>query len=135
MAHTYVIGKSGVGKSTFLEHHALANEGGFAFLDPHGDSAEKLADTIDCIFWEPSDTAHVIGFNVLENVPEPRRHLVTAQVVSSFKAIWGDSWGPRMEWILYNSVALLLDNNGSLLDIPKESFASLVRAHVNAPFD
>lgn len=117
--HSYIIGKSGVGKSTFLENHALENEGGFAFLDPHGDSAEKLADTIDCIFWEPSDTEHVIGFNVLENVPEPQRHLVAAQVVSSFKAIWGDSWGPRLEWILYNSVSLLLDNNGSLLDIPK----------------
>jgi hypothetical protein len=119
MAHCYVLGKSGVGKSTFLENHALENEGGFAFLDPHGDSAEKLADTIDCIFWEPSDTAHIIGFNVLENVPEPQRHLVAAQVVSSFKAIWGDSWGPRLEWILYNSVSLLLDNSGSLLDIPK----------------
>jgi hypothetical protein len=116
--HEYIIGKTGVGKSTLLEHHALGNEGGFAFLDPHGDSAMKLADTIDCIFWEPSDTEHVIGFNPLKNIPSGQRHLVAAQVVSSFKAIWGESWGPRLEWILYNSLRLLLDNNATLLDIP-----------------
>lgn len=116
--HLYAIGKSGSGKSTLLEYHALNNPSGWIFLDPHGDTADKLADTIPCIYWETSDTEHVIGFNVLENVREPERHLVAAQVVGSFKAIWGESWGPRLEWILYNALRLLLDNNGSLLAIP-----------------
>jgi hypothetical protein len=40
-------------------------------------------------------------------------------VVAAFKAIWGDSWGPRLEWILYNALRLLLDNNATLLDIPQ----------------
>jgi hypothetical protein len=44
--------------------------------------------------------------------------LVAAETVSSFKSIWSDSWGPRLEWVLLNSVLLLLDNNASLLDIP-----------------
>jgi hypothetical protein len=117
--HTYLIGKSGTGKSTFLQHHILKNEGGFCLLDPHGDLAETIADTLDCIYWETSDTEHVVGLNVLAHVPEDQKHLVAAQVVSSFKAIWGESWGPRLEWILYNAVRLLIDNNGSLLDIPK----------------
>ena len=117
--HQYIVGKSGSGKSTFLLHQVLANEDGFAVLDPHGDLAERIADTIPCIYWDTSDTDHVSGFNPLANVPEAQRHLVADQVVVSFKAIWGDSWGPRMEWILYNAVRLLLDNHGTLLDIPQ----------------
>ena len=117
--HEYVVGKSGSGKSTFLLHHILANRGGFAVLDPHGDLAERIADTVPCIYWDTSETEHVFGFNPLSNVPAAKRHLVADQVVMSFKAIWGESWGPRMEWILYNAVRLLLDNHGTLLDIPR----------------
>jgi hypothetical protein len=114
--HRYVIGKSGTGKSTYLQNLILDTEGGFALLDPHGDLAEAVADSIDCIYFDPILTP--IGFNVLENVPVERRHLVASNVVSSFKAIWADSWGPRLEWICYNALRLLLDNNKTLLDIP-----------------
>ncbi len=114
--HEYIVGKSGTGKSTFLQNLILENEGGFAILDPHGDLAETIADTVECIYFDPTEIP--IAHNVLYNVPDRQRHLVTAQVVASFRAIWADSWGPRLEWILYNSVRLLLDNNQTLLDIP-----------------
>jgi hypothetical protein len=114
--HEYIIGKSGTGKTTFLQNLILQNEGGFAVLDPHGDLAETIADTVECIYFDPTELP--IAHNVLHNVPERQRHLVTAQVVASFRAIWADSWGHRLEWILYNSVRLLLDNNQTLLDIP-----------------
>src|ERR1700730_5042173 len=100
--HEYVIGKSGTGKTTFLQNLILDNEGGFALLDPHGDLAETIADTVECIYFDPTELP--IAYNPLWSVPEPGRHLVAAQVVASLRAIWADSWGPRLEWILYNTV-------------------------------
>ncbi len=112
--HRYILGKTRTGKSTLLLDLMLRS-GGFCLLDPHGDLAEAIADRVDCIYFDP--TIIPIGLNVLKNVRSDRRHLRAAEIISSFKAIWGDSWGPRLEWILYNSVCLLLDNNASLLEI------------------
>lgn len=113
--HEYVVGRTGHGKSTYLETHALNNKGGFIFLDPHGDSAQRLGETVS--YWSPVDDD--LGFNPLADIPKGQRHVVAAQVIASFKALWDDSWGPRLEWILYNTVRVLLDNNGTLLDIPR----------------
>ncbi|MBN8981609.1 MAG: ATP-binding protein [Rhizobiales bacterium] len=115
--HLYIIGKSGSGKSTFLQNIILQNPGGFCLIDPHGDLAEAVADRTDCIYFDPSELP--LGFNVFENVAEASRPQVAAQIVASFKAIWGDSWGPRMEWILVNALRLLLDNNQTFLGLPK----------------
>ncbi len=126
--HIYLVGKSGTGKSTLLLNlmaQDFAAERGFALLDPHGDLAEAVADLaplrrIDhVVYLDPSDLARPVGFNVLDNVADDRRALVASRVVSSLQAIWGDSWGPRMEYILYNSLRLLLDNRSTLLALPK----------------
>src|SRR6266550_4496373 len=99
--HHEIIGRSRYGKSTYLENLILASPSGFAFLDPHGQSAERIADILpDVIYWDAGDTEHVIGYNPLANVPQGQRHLVAAQMVYALKAIWRDSWGPRLEWIL-----------------------------------
>jgi hypothetical protein len=114
--HLEIIGRSRYGKSTFLEHQILNAPGGFVFLDPHGHSAERIADTIPCIYWDASETG--IGFNPL-NVSKGQEHLIAAQIVYAIKAVTGKtSWGPRLNWILYNAVRLAIDNNGTLLDIP-----------------
>jgi hypothetical protein len=131
--HLYIVGKSGTGKSTFLQNLILNDEGGFALLDPHGDLSEAIADTIPCIYFEP--TTLPLGHNILAHVPETRRHLVAANVVSAFKAIWGDSWGHRLEWILYNCVRVLLHNNKTVLDIPRLLTDPNYRAHCLGAID
>jgi hypothetical protein len=112
--HSYLIGQSRTGKSTLLEQLILDTEGGFCLLDPHGTLAEAVADRTQCLYFNPFP----IGLNVLKDVPFLKRHLITENVVSIFRKIWAESWGPRMEYILRHSVRLLIDNNKTLLDIP-----------------
>jgi DNA segregation ATPase FtsK/SpoIIIE-like protein len=125
--HTYIIGKTGSGKTTLLrnmiiQHLYLGH--GLALLDPHGDLAEELLDHFptsradDLVYFNPGDLEFPIGLNLLANVPSDSRHLVASGIVAAFKGIWRDSWGPRMEYILYNALAALLDcQNTSLLGV------------------
>jgi type IV secretory pathway TraG/TraD family ATPase VirD4 len=128
--HLYIIGKTGTGKSTLLFNLMLADlfgGHGFALLDPHGDLATAIADATPSwriehgvIYLDPSDLAHPVGFNPLNNVAVDQRPLVAAHVVAAFQHIWGASWGPRLEYILTNSLRLLLDAPGStLLGLPR----------------
>lgn len=125
--HTYLIGKTGSGKTTLLrnlilQHLYMGN--GLALIDPHGDLAEELLDHFPTsradhlVYFNPSDLDFPIGLNLLANVPPDERHLVASGITSAFKSIWRDSWGPRLEYILYNALAALLDcPNTSLLGI------------------
>jgi type IV secretory pathway TraG/TraD family ATPase VirD4 len=125
--HTYIIGKTGSGKTTLLRNmilQHLANGSGLALLDPHGDLAEELLDHFptsradDLVYFNPSDIDFPVGLNLLANVPPDDRHLVASGITAAFKSIWRDSWGPRMEYILYNALAALLDcQNTSLLGV------------------
>lgn len=127
--HLYVIGKTGAGKSTTLENMALQDiyaGYGVGFIDPHGQSAQSLIDRIppsrteDVVYFDPSDRDFPIGFNLFEPVPESERALVASGIVGIFKSIWRESWGPRLEYILYATVAALLDcENVSLLGVPR----------------
>jgi type IV secretory pathway TraG/TraD family ATPase VirD4 len=131
--HLYVLGKSGSGKSTLLRNMAaqdIAAGRGLMLLDPHGDLADELLDYIpssrieDVVYLDPADLAHPIGFNLLERVAPDDRPLVAASVVATFKHLWRDSWGPRLEYVLYNTVAALLDypasrGGVSLLGVPR----------------
>lgn len=123
--HMYVLGKTGMGKSTLLENLAvqdIQNGNGIAFIDPHGDASSKLLDAIpqkrtnNVIYFNPADTHYPIAFNAIENTEYP--HLAASGLVSVFKKIWADSWGPRLEYILRNTILTLLEYPGStLLDI------------------
>jgi Type IV secretion-system coupling protein DNA-binding domain len=125
--HTYIIGKTGSGKTTLLRNMILQHllqGNGLALLDPHGDLADELLDHFptsradDLVYFNPSDLEFPIGLNLLANVPPDDRHLVASGIVGAFKSIWRDSWGPRMEYILYNALAALLDcQNTSLLGV------------------
>jgi hypothetical protein len=125
----YVVGKSGTGKSTLIENLAVQDiqaGRGIAFVDPHGGSARNLLDYVppdrvaDVVYFDPSDEDHAVGFNLLANVPRKRRHLVASGVVGALRGIWPDSWGPRLEYILYAAVAALLDcENVSLMGVPR----------------
>jgi len=122
--HMYVIGKTGMGKTNLLENLAIQDiqKGhGIAFIDPHGDTAEKLIKAIpahrinDVIYFNPADQEFPIAFNVMEKVSPEYRHLVASGLVGVFKKIWADSWGPRLEYILRNAILGLLEYPGSTL--------------------
>lgn len=127
--HVYLIGKTGTGKSTLLYNFMmsdLARGHGFALLDPHGDLAEAVADSVparrtnEVIYLDPSDLAFPVGLNPIAGVEPDRRPLVAAHIVAAFQHIWGNSWGPRLEYILTNALRLLLDAPGStLLGLPR----------------
>lgn len=127
--HLHVVGKSGTGKTTMLRNMIIQDieaGRGVGVIDPHGDLALDLLDHIpshrieDVAYFDPSDAEYPIGFNLLGAVPAGRRHLVASGVVSVFRGIWADSWGPRLEYILYATVAALLEcENVSLLGVTR----------------
>lgn len=125
--HIYVIGKTGMGKSTLLENMAIQdiqNGEGLAFIDPHGSTAEKLLDYVpesrikDVIYFAPFDMDNPVAFNVMEDVGYDKRHLVVSGLMSAFKKIWEDQWSSRMEYILTNTLLAIIEYPGStLLDV------------------
>jgi len=122
--HIYVIGKTGMGKSTLLENLAIQdilNGNGLAVIDPHGSFAEALLDFVpehrinDVLYFAPFDMEYPISFNVMEDVGPDKRHLVANGLMSAFKKIWVDAWSARMEYILGNILLALLEYPDSTL--------------------
>jgi energy-coupling factor transporter ATP-binding protein EcfA2 len=146
--HIYIIGKTGSGKTTLLrnlilQHIALGH--GVGVIDPHGDLAEELLNHIppkradDLVYFNPGDLEFPIGLNVIGNVPLDGRHLVASGIVAAFKGIWRDSWGPRLEYILYNAVSALLEcRNQTLLGVNRllvdDEYRAKVIRQVKDPF-
>ena len=125
--HLYVIGKTGMGKSTLLENMAvqdMKSGQGLAFLDPHGATAEKLLNYVpreridDVVYFAPFDMEYPIAFNVMEDVGPDKRHLVVNGLMSTFEKIWVDAWSARMAYILQNTLLALLEfPNSTLLGV------------------
>jgi CxxC-x17-CxxC domain-containing protein len=122
--HMYLIGKTGMGKSTVLENmivNDIRNGKGVAVIDPHGDLAEKIIKYIpkeridDVVYFNPADMDYPIAFNLVEQVEPHLRHLVASGLIGVFKKLWADSWGPRLEYILRNAILAILDYPGSTL--------------------
>jgi hypothetical protein len=145
--HVYVIGKTGMGKSTLLENMAvqdIKNGEGMAFIDPHGKTAELLLEYVpehrikDVVYFAPFDTEYPISFNVLESVDPDKRHLVVSGLMSTFKKIWMDAWSARMEYILTNTLLALLEYpDATLLGVNRmlsdKAFRNQVISHVTDP--
>lgn len=125
--HMYVIGKTGMGKSTLLENLAIQdirNGEGMAFIDPHGSSADRILEYVpehrikDVVYFAPFDMDYPVAFNVMEDVGYDKRHLVVSGLLSAFRKIWVDAWSARMEYILSNVLLALLEYPGAtLLDV------------------
>ncbi len=122
--HMYIVGKTGMGKTTFIENMVvqdILNGEGLAFVDPHGDSVEKVLSFIpssrinDVVYLNPADTDYPIAFNPLEAVDPKYKHLVASGLMGVFTKIWAGVWSPRMEYILSNTILALLDSPGNTM--------------------
>ena len=145
--HMYVIGKTGMGKSTMLENMAIQdirNGEGLAFIDPHGSTADKLLEYVpehrldDVVYFAPFDMDYPIAFNVMEDVGYDKRHLVVSGLMSAFRKIWVDAWSARMEYILSNTLLALLEYpDSTLLDVNRmlivKNFRKKVVDHITDP--
>jgi len=122
--HMYLIGKTGMGKSTVLENmiiQDIQNGNGVAVVDPHGDLVEKVIHYVpnerinDVIYFNPADLDFPIAFNVFEKVDREHQHLIASGLIGIFKKLWADSWGPRLEYVLRNAILALLEYPDSTL--------------------
>jgi hypothetical protein len=118
MAHMYVVGKTGTGKSTLLETllvQDLRAGRGLALLDPHGDLVERVlrevpsSRTDDLVYFDAADPEQPVGFNPLQRIAPARRPLVAGAIVDALRGIWADSWGPRMEHVLRYALLTVLE--------------------------
>ncbi|HLE19182.1 MAG TPA: type IV secretion system DNA-binding domain-containing protein [Syntrophales bacterium] len=129
LGHMYVIGKTGTGKSTLLKNLIAAdirNGNGLALIDPHGDLAEDVFDLVpeerieDVIYFNPQDLDYPTAFNLLERATPYSHYLIVSGLISVFKKVWADFWGPRLEHILRNALFTLLERpQSTLLDMPR----------------
>ena len=148
--HLYIIGKSGTGKTTLLENmivQDIYHGNGIAFIDPHGESADKILSYIptsrinDVIYFFPGDNEYPVAFNPMEisdNASAAERSLITDGLMTVFKKIWPDAFSGRMEYILNNTMLALLEYpEPSLLGINRmltdKDFRKRVIANIQDP--
>nr|MCU0680371.1 type IV secretion system DNA-binding domain-containing protein [Planctomycetota bacterium] len=133
--HTYIIGKSGVGKSVLLTNMAVQdvlNGDGVCVLDPHGDLIEDILCRIpperaeDVIIFSPSDTERPLALNLLEydqNYPEQKGFVIN-EMIGIFDKLYDlkATGGPMFEQYMRNAMLLIMDDPDSgstLMEIPK----------------
>lgn len=127
--HVYIIGQTGAGKSGLLELFALSDVfhgQGYAIIDPHGDFAVNNMKFIpgsrlqDVVYFNPADTAYPLGFNPLEVTNPNQKTNISSEVIGVLKRMFGESWGPRLEYILRYTILALLDRpETTMLDITR----------------
>lgn len=127
-SHLYIVGQTGTGKTTLLENFIfsdLKGGRGFVFLDPHGDSVEKIYASLsetgkeNVIYLNAPDNQEELGYNPVRRLEVKKRPLASSGIIEIFKKLWGENWGPRTEHIFRNCIATLLDQpQANLGDLP-----------------
>jgi len=122
--HMYMLGKTGVGKSSTMKNmfisDVLRGEGA-CYIDPHGQDIDDLLNYIpehrikDVVYFNPGDTDHPVGFNMLELKDPAQRDLIADGIVEVFKKQFQDSWGPRLQYLLQNAAATCLEAQGTTI--------------------
>lgn len=121
--HAYMIGKSGVGKSTLFENMILQeilNGRGVGLIEPHGDLTMSVLKRIparripDVVFVDFQDNEYVACLNPFTVGPTEDRGRLADEFTCAFHdAI--ESWGPRMENILRQAAFVLFHIPGSTM--------------------
>lgn len=132
--HTYVLGQTGTGKSTLLENLAvqdMLSGNGFAFIDPHGDTAEKLLAMVpkhraeDIVYFNPADTEYPLGLNLFEFTDPTQKDFLIQETINMLYKLYDPGHtgiiGPRYEhWYRNAALTLMSDPNGAtFIEIPK----------------
>jgi energy-coupling factor transporter ATP-binding protein EcfA2 len=145
--HVYIIGKTGAGKSTLIANMAIndmRNRKGFCIIDPHGDLCQVLLDYIpsyrvnDIIYLDPSDRERAFAINPLEVNEAHQKELVVSGIVAIFNKLYGHSWGPRLEYILRNTLQSVIEMpDATLMMVPEmlanDSFRARVVSQLQDP--
>ena len=140
LQHAFVIGQTGVGKTTLLLNltaQLIEQGAGVGFIDPHGSAADELLQLIprrrtrEVVHLRAHDTDRPITFNPLKPASVEDHHRVASAVGEAVRAVHADSWGDRLDWILYNSLrALLYTPGATVLDVPRLLVDELFRVRV-----
>ncbi|MCF6271566.1 MAG: type IV secretion system DNA-binding domain-containing protein [Rhodobacteraceae bacterium] len=132
MAHLYIVGQTGTGKSTLLLNMARqdARAGlGFCLIDPHGDLADILSSSLGAehLYWRVADPESRYGYNPLTRVSAAHRPIVASGFIDALKKQWPDAWGARMEHLLRYAIL-------ALLETPHADIRDIVRVYVDKDF-
>ncbi|MBK9632887.1 MAG: type IV secretion system DNA-binding domain-containing protein [Saprospiraceae bacterium] len=136
LLHTYLIGKTGTGKSTLLETlimQDILSGRGCTLLDPHGDLVVKIAKQIpedrkkDIIYFNIPDINLHLRYNPFRKVSYEKRSLVASGILDVFSKLWDSAWGVKLEHILRHAILTLLDQ-------PKATIADIVEILLNKEF-
>lgn len=134
--HVYIIGKTGTGKSTLIANMAIndmRNNRGFCIIDPHGDLCETILNYVpsfrinDVIYLDPSDQEHAFAINPLEVKNPQQSELIVSGIVAIFRKLYDFSWGPRLEYILRNTLL-------SIINLPDATFLMIPDILTNSNF-
>jgi GTPase SAR1 family protein len=138
--HLFIVGQTGTGKSTLIRNliaQDIERGYGVGLIDPHGEMAEEILDSIPpqrtdhVVYFNPADHEFPVGLNVLRAGSGQAPHLIASYIVGALKSIWRDSWGPRMEYILYACLAALQEcDNVTLLAVQRMLADSAYRTWV-----
>lgn len=131
-SHLYVIGQTGTGKSTLLLNMTLQDARrltGFCLIDPHGDLAKTLSETLedDHIYWDVADPASPFGYNPLTRTSAALRPLIASGLIEALKQQWADAWGVRMEHLLRYAIL-------ALLELPQTDLRDILRLYLERDF-
>ncbi len=132
--HMYVVGQTGTGKSTFLEDLAfqdMKRGNGFAFVDPHGDTAERLLSMVprerveDVIYFCPGDMDYPMGLNLFEFQTPDQKDFLIQEALNMLYKLYDPNhqgiMGPRYENLFRNAALTIMADpeGGTFVDIPK----------------
>lgn len=150
--HMYVVGQTGVGKSIFLENLALQDMlsgRGFAFVDPHGETVERLMSMVpkerteDVVYFCPADMDYPMGLNLFEYHSPEQRDFLIQEAINMLEKLYDPHnqgiIGPRYHHLFRNAALTVMANpaGGTFVDIPKlfsdRSFVNQSLKHVTDP--